>query len=137
MILWFYATIHIPIAEVTAIGYSIPLYVTIRAVSFFWGAFKTIPSTCARFWVYEGNVNYWTWFSGSFSKTNDTIACLSNVCSLLPDSKTHFSQRKFNGDCRYTTLACICCTNANGTSNIGNPEFFRSYLSRVSSHFGN
>ena len=35
MILWFYATIHIPIAEVTAIGYSIPLYVTIRAASFF------------------------------------------------------------------------------------------------------
>ncbi|MBT5574952.1 MAG: DMT family transporter [Alphaproteobacteria bacterium] len=35
VILWFYATIHIPIAEVTAIGYSIPLYVTIGAALFF------------------------------------------------------------------------------------------------------
>ena len=40
MILWFYATIHIPIAEVTAIGYSIPLCVTIRAASFFWEHLK-------------------------------------------------------------------------------------------------
>ena len=35
VILWFYATMHIPIAEVTAIGYSIPLYVTIGAALFF------------------------------------------------------------------------------------------------------
>ena len=35
VILWFYATIHIPIAEVTAIGYLIPLYVTIGAALFF------------------------------------------------------------------------------------------------------
>ena len=35
VILWFYATIHIPIAEVTAIGYSIPLYVTVGAALFF------------------------------------------------------------------------------------------------------
>ena len=35
VILWFCATIHIPIAEVTAIGYSILLYVTIGAALFF------------------------------------------------------------------------------------------------------
>ena len=29
VILWFYATIHIPIAEVAAIGYSIPLYLSL------------------------------------------------------------------------------------------------------------
>ena len=57
-ILWFYATIHVLIANVTAIGYSIPLYVTIGGSIVFWGEFNTIPSTCARYWVYRGNVNY-------------------------------------------------------------------------------
>ena len=36
-ILWFYATIHVLIANVTAIGYSIPLYFTIGAALFFGG----------------------------------------------------------------------------------------------------
>ncbi len=57
-ILWFYATIHVLIAKVTAIGYSIPLYVTTGGGIVFWGEFNTIPSTCARYWVYGGNVNY-------------------------------------------------------------------------------
>jgi len=35
VILCFYATIHILIAEVTTIGYSIPVYVTIGAELFF------------------------------------------------------------------------------------------------------
>ena len=69
--------------------------------------------------------------------TIGTVACLSNVCSPLPDGKTPFFQGKVNGDCRYAKLVGIYCTNANGTSNMGNPEFFRSYLSWVSSHFGN
>jgi len=35
VILWFYAMAHIPIAEVTAIGYTAPIYITIGAAIFF------------------------------------------------------------------------------------------------------
>ncbi|MEH6360958.1 MAG: DMT family transporter [Amylibacter sp.] len=35
VMLWFYAMAHIPIAEVTAIGYTAPIYITIGAAIFF------------------------------------------------------------------------------------------------------
>jgi drug/metabolite transporter (DMT)-like permease len=35
VMLWFYAMAHIPIAEVTAIGYTAPIYITIGAAVFF------------------------------------------------------------------------------------------------------
>jgi drug/metabolite transporter (DMT)-like permease len=41
VVLWFYAMANIPIAEVTAIGYTVPIFVTLGAVIFFGEAMAT------------------------------------------------------------------------------------------------
>ena len=87
VILWFYAMARIPIAEVTALGYAAPIYVTIGAALFF-GERLHVRRVAAVMVGFAGNTGHSeARLPGAFIRPTGADLCGSLVCRILPSGQ--------------------------------------------------